>query len=149
MTLVPVSPASAVKSASAIWNNPIGTAALAWPAVAKSQVTLAVLVSTRSLVSVASVAAVMYCAPTGATPPLGSDTTVHAALCRAYCWPSVGASGTGPVGPVAPVAPCGPCGPCAPTAPGGPGTVLSAPFAPVAPGGPCEPGTPGTPGAPG
>src|SRR6188768_3067414 len=48
---------------------PAAVLALAWPGVVKSQVIDAVLVSTRSLVSVASADAVMYSAPTGAPPP--------------------------------------------------------------------------------
>src|SRR6478735_12303012 len=47
--------------------------ALAWPGVVKSQVIVAVLISTRSLVRVASVAAVMYSALVGAPPPPPSD----------------------------------------------------------------------------
>ena len=48
---------------------PAEVLALAWPGVVKSQVIDAVLVSTRSVVSVASVAAVIYCASLRAPPP--------------------------------------------------------------------------------
>src|SRR5215475_13173732 len=46
--------------------------------------------------------------------------TTHLPLWRAYIWPSLGASPTGPAGPAGPAAPAGPCAPAGPAGPAGP-----------------------------
>src|SRR5262245_36900294 len=65
----------ALLSAGAV-TSPVNAARFtsAWPAVAKSQVMLVVLVPTRSAVSVAPVAPTMYCGVVGAPPPLPGGT---------------------------------------------------------------------------